>query len=164
MLSSAHWTRRAPPRLRTRWVAALCTAACAHGSTALSISLQQPLHPLHPLHQVGTSCCSLTWLCRFLRMLEGLVAALLQGTTELGPCVWAGYQAALSPHHPWLTQRLVKAGVQAAPSRAAFFNSLGVAGGEQAGLRQLRELLVHFSPVLDSAVSLLVERGVEQAG
>jgi len=99
----------------------------------------------------GTSGCSLTWLCRFLRMIEGMVAALVQDQgKDVATCVWAGYE-----------QALVQAGVAAAPSRAAFLAALGVPSA--AAEQQLRALLAHFSPALRCAVALLVERGVENA-
>jgi hypothetical protein len=118
------------------------------------------------------------------------VAALVQDQgKDVATCVWAGYEQALSRHHPWLTRKLVKArclpripsrdtardrprltapapalvqaGVAAAPSRAAFLAALGVPSA--AAEQQLRALLAHFSPALRCAVALLVERGVENA-
>ena len=110
----------------------------------------------------GTSACALTWLCRFLKMIAVLVQRLeADAATQPANAIWAGYEAALSPHHPWMTRQLVKTGVGAAPTRADFMAKMGVES-EAAVAAQLKELCAHFKPTLDAAIALLVARGVEK--
>ena len=109
----------------------------------------------------GTAACALTWLCRFLKLIEVFVAELLRDeSSAVGACVLVGYEKSLSPHHPWVTRRLVAAGVSAAPLRPDFVAKLG-AESDAATTEQMRRLHEHLAPALRGAIQVLVDRKIE---
>ena len=112
----------------------------------------------------GSAPCALVWLTRFLRLIEGMLREIMEHPEQpTAVSIMHGYDGALKAHHPWVTQQMVRAGVnagtRAASTRADFCAKLGQP--EDAAVDQMRQLLEHFSPALGRATALLDERGLK---
>ena len=112
----------------------------------------------------GSAPCALVWLTRFLRLIEGMLREIMEHPEQpTAVSIMHGYDGALKAHHPWVTQQMVRAGVnagtRAASTRADFCAKLGQP--EDAAVEQMRLLLENFSPALGRATALLDERGLK---
>ena len=111
----------------------------------------------------GSVCNSLLWLKRALRLVEGIMKAILKKPAKsMKECCNAAYAASLKRHHNFVMKSAFSVAVNAAPSREEFLGKLAPGSGSDAALKTLARLQPMFTKQLDVVESYLLARKIEK--
>jgi len=111
----------------------------------------------------GSTTTALLWLGRMLRLVERFLGALAQDSkASLSDCVKVGYNACLSPHHPWMVRTAMGVAFSGCPTRETFYKNLGDNPAEVASC--VRPLFAAMGPSLHQLQKFMIEecQGLEQ--
>lgn len=115
---------------------------------------------VRPQETEGSTCCSLLWLARLLRVLAKMAEELSRNRTkEVSECAGAAYDCCAAPHYPWMQSKVTKTAIYACPGRDAFVARLGNKPDEvQASFAPFHEAI---APVLQQIQRFMVSKKME---
>ena len=110
----------------------------------------------------GSAALALLWLARYLRLVDVMLTAMLRDPERpLRDCIYEGYEAALKPHHPFLTRKALGAAILAAPNRQFFYTKLE--SDADGCLESIRDMQGVFAPLMRQTHEYLARLGLEDA-
>ena len=111
----------------------------------------------------GSVCNSLLWLKRALRLVEGIMKALLKTPAKtMKECCDAAYASSLKKYHNFVMKSAFSVAVNAAPSREEFLDKLAPSAGADEAIKTLAKLQPTFSKLLDTVETYLLSRKIEK--
>ena len=111
----------------------------------------------------GSVCNSLLWLKRALRLVEGIMKALLKKPAKsMKECCNLAYAGSLKKYHNFVMKGAFGVAVNAAPDRDEFLLKLAPGSPGDVALKSISKLLPTFTKHLDAIETFLTSRKIER--